>query len=129
MPAITVEDITTLERLPAPDPTLSPPRVRSVTTAPAGLEGEGFPVRRAFHGVELWVNLPGGQEWADARSRDLGAQEVALLSSEDGGALLRVIAGDVAGHSGPGDTYTPMTMVHATLSPGARFELPWRRDD
>ena len=220
MPAITVEDITTLERLPASDPTLSPRRVRSVTTAPAGLEGEGFPVRRAFHGVDLseldpfvhldqmgeveyapgepkgtpwhphrgfetvtymidgtfehqdsnggggvitngdtqwmtagagilhiekpperlvasgglfhglqlWVNLPRAQKWADPRYQDLRAQEVALLSSEDGGALLRVIAGDVAGHPGPGDTYTPMTMVHATLSPGARFELPWRRD-
>src|SRR5207302_9714597 len=34
----------------------------------------------------------------------------------------------VAGHRGPGDTYTPMTMVHATLSPTARLELPWRPD-
>src|SRR4029079_13353091 len=53
MPAITVDDITTLERLPAPDPTLRPRRVRSVTTAPGGFEGEGFPVRRAFMGVDL----------------------------------------------------------------------------
>jgi quercetin 2,3-dioxygenase len=27
--------------------------VRSVTTAPSGFEGEGFPVRRAFAGVDL----------------------------------------------------------------------------
>jgi len=27
--------------------------VVSVTTAPSGLEGEGFPVRRAFAGVDL----------------------------------------------------------------------------
>jgi len=27
--------------------------VRSLTTAPHGLEGEGFPVRRAFAGVDL----------------------------------------------------------------------------
>src|SRR4051794_15672574 len=53
MPAITVDDITTLERLPAPDPALRPRRVRSVTTAPGGFEGEGFPVRRAFMGVDL----------------------------------------------------------------------------
>ena len=53
MPAITVDDITTLERLPGADPALAPRPVRSVTTAPAGLEGEGFPVRRAFHGVDL----------------------------------------------------------------------------
>ena len=46
----------------------------------------------------------------------------------DGGALIRVIAGDVAGHAGPGSTYSPMTMVHATLSAGARVSLPWRSD-
>ena len=30
--------------------------------------------------------------------------------------------------AGPGSTYTPMTLVHATLSPGARLSLPWRPD-
>jgi quercetin 2,3-dioxygenase len=53
---------------------------------------------------------------------------VTLLSSPDGGALLRVIAGEVAGHQGPGITYTPISLLHATLAPGARLELPWRRD-
>ncbi|MFL5796805.1 MAG: pirin family protein [Actinomycetota bacterium] len=220
MPAITVDDITTLERLPELDATLSRRRVRSVTTAPSGLEGEGFPVRRAFmgvdlaqldpfvhmdqmgeveyapgepkgtpwhphrgfetvtymidgtfehqdsnggggvitngdtqwmtagagilhiekpperlvasgglfHGLQLWVNLPRAQKWSPPRYQDLRAGEVGLLSTYDGGALLRVIAGEVAGHRGPGDTYTPMTMVHATLSPGARLDVPWRPD-
>jgi redox-sensitive bicupin YhaK (pirin superfamily) len=36
-----------------------------------------------------------------------------------------VIAGELAGRPGPGRTYTPITMVHATVSPGARLELPW----
>ena len=27
--------------------------VRSIMSAPSGFEGEGFPVRRAFHGVDL----------------------------------------------------------------------------
>src|SRR5437868_6769439 len=53
MPAITVDDITTLERLTAADPTLPRRPVRSITTAPGGFEGEGFPVRRAFMGVDL----------------------------------------------------------------------------
>ncbi|MEO5653538.1 MAG: pirin-like C-terminal cupin domain-containing protein, partial [Marmoricola sp.] len=26
---------------------------------------------------------------------------------------------------GPGSTYTPMTMTHATVQPGARLDLPW----
>src|SRR5215207_1473777 len=54
MPAVTVDDILTLPRLRTPDPAVSPPRpVTSVTTAPRGFEGEGFPVRRAFAGVDL----------------------------------------------------------------------------
>jgi hypothetical protein len=220
MPAVTVPDITVLPRIREPAPLASQRAVRSITLAPHGLEGEGFPVRRAFagvdladldpfvhldemgeveyapgepkgtpwhphrgfetvtymidgtfehsdsnggggvitngdtqwmtagagilhiekppealvasgglfHGFQLWVNLPGAQKWAAARYQDLRASEVALASSPDGGALLRVIAGDVAGHKGPGSTYTPMTLVHATLAPSARLALPWRAD-
>jgi hypothetical protein len=81
-----------------------------------------------FHGFQLWVNLPAAQKWSPPRYQDLRAGEVAVASSPDGGALIRIIAGDVAGHKGPGSTYTPMTLVHATLSPGARLSLPWRAD-
>ncbi len=81
-----------------------------------------------FHGFQLWVNLPRSVKWSAPRYQDIRAGEVALISSRDGGALVRVIAGDVAGHAGPGSTYSPMTLVHATLSPGARLSLPWRTD-
>ena len=54
MPAITVPDILVLPRVPEPDPAAVAERpVLSVTTAPSGFEGEGFPVRRAFAGVDL----------------------------------------------------------------------------
>ena len=217
MPAVTVDDITSLDRIPKLDATRSQRPVRSVTLAPGGFEGEGFPVRRAFagvdladldpfihmdqmgeveyapgepkgtpwhphrgfetvtyiidgtfehedsnggggtitngdtqwmtagagilhiekppealvasgglfHGIQLWVNLPKAEKWAPPRYQDLRAGEVGLLASSDGGALVRVIAGSLAGHSGPGDTYTPITLVHATLSPGATLDLPW----
>src|SRR5579863_6334466 len=78
-----------------------------------------------FHGIQLWVNLPSAQKWVPPRYQDLRGESVGLLSSPDGGALVRVIAGDVAGHRGPGSTHTPMAMVHATLRPGAELELPW----
>src|SRR5688572_29872461 len=81
-----------------------------------------------FHGFQLWVNLPADQKLIAPRYQDLRASDVALVSSPDGGALVRVIAGDVAGHAGPGSTYSPMTLVHATLSAGARLALPWRPD-
>jgi quercetin 2,3-dioxygenase len=81
-----------------------------------------------FHGIQLWVNLPKAQKFVAPRYQDLRAQESALLSSADGGTLLRVIAGDIAGHQGPGSTYTPISLIHATLSPGAELTLPWRAD-
>ena len=221
MPAITVDDISVLPRIPAPDAAIARDRaVLSLTSAPRGFEGEGFPVRRAFHGVDLgqldpfihmdqmgeveyapgepkgtpwhphrgfetvtyimdgtfehadsnggggvitngdtqwmtagagilhiekppedlvvsgglfhgiqlWVNLPKAQKWSPPRYQDIRAREVGLLASADGGALLRVIAGKLAGHAGPGSTYTPMSLVHATLSPAAELALPWRAD-
>ena len=221
MPAVTVEDILVLPRVPEPDPTAAADRpVASVTTAPSGFEGEGFPVRRAFagvdlarldpfihmdqmgevdyapgepkgtawhphrgfetvtyiidgifrhqdsngggglitngdtqwmtagggilhieeppeelvasgglfHGFQLWVNLPRTLKMTDPRYQDIRAGQVALLSSADGGALLRLIAGDLAGHRGPGITHTPITLLHATVAPGAQVRLPWRRD-
>jgi hypothetical protein len=81
-----------------------------------------------FHGFQLWVNLPRDKKMAAPRYQDLRADEVALVASSDGGALIRIIAGEVAGFAGPGSTYTPMTQIHATISPGARLSLPWRAD-
>ncbi len=81
-----------------------------------------------FHGFQLWVNLPSKDKFLAPRYQDLRGSDVVLLSTPDGGALLRLIAGDLGEHRGPGDTHTPITMVHATLSPGARMTLPWRSD-
>ena len=55
MPAVTVPDLTVLPRLAdlGPDTGATERGVRRVTTAPRGFEGEGFPVRRAFAGVDL----------------------------------------------------------------------------
>jgi redox-sensitive bicupin YhaK (pirin superfamily) len=81
-----------------------------------------------FHGFQLWVNLPARLKMTDPRYQDIRAGQVALLSSADGGTLLRVIAGDLAGYRGPGVTHTPITLVHASVSPGAQARLPWRAD-
>jgi redox-sensitive bicupin YhaK (pirin superfamily) len=62
---------------------------------------------------------------AAPRYQDITGAKVALLSSPDGGALVRVIAGEVDGHAGPGSTYTPIALVHATIAPGASLTLPW----
>jgi quercetin 2,3-dioxygenase len=80
-----------------------------------------------FHGIQLWVNLPAADKGVAPRYQDIGRGRVTLVSSPDGGALVRVIAGDVDGHAGPGETYTPIALAHATVRPGARLVLPWRR--
>ncbi|HEU5429482.1 MAG TPA: pirin family protein [Actinocrinis sp.] len=81
-----------------------------------------------FHGIQLWVNLPRANKWNPPRYQAIEGEQATLLSSPDGGALVRVIAGEVGGHKGPGSTFTPITMIHATLRPGARLDLPWRAD-
>jgi redox-sensitive bicupin YhaK (pirin superfamily) len=53
MPAVTPEDWTALSRLDSDASATDERPVASVTTAPRGVEGEGFPVRRAFAGVSL----------------------------------------------------------------------------
>ena len=216
MPAVTA-DTMTLPRIATPTPERRERRVKSITTAPTGHEGEGFPVRRAFygvslaeldpfihmdqmgevqyapyepkgtpwhphrgfetvtymidgtflhqdshggggviqngatqwmtagrgilhietppedlvvrgglfHGIQLWVNLPSRSKMIEPAYQNLEAEHVKLLSSDDGGALIRLIAGDLGGHQGPGSTRTPIVMVHATLAPGAQMTLPW----
>jgi quercetin 2,3-dioxygenase len=81
-----------------------------------------------FHGVQLWVNLPSGDKWIRPRYQGIEAGDVLLLTSPDGGALVRVIAGEVGDHRGPGSTHTPISLVHATIEPGAELVLPWPRE-
>ncbi|HET9058963.1 MAG TPA: pirin family protein [Acidimicrobiales bacterium] len=81
-----------------------------------------------FHGAQLWVNLPRSNKLAPPRYQDIRGHQASLVRTPDGGGLVRVIAGELGGHKGPGLTFTPITLVHATLSPGAQALLPWRAD-
>jgi redox-sensitive bicupin YhaK (pirin superfamily) len=78
-----------------------------------------------FHGIQLWVNLPAKLKMTPPRYQNLEGGQVALTASADGGALVRVIAGEVAGVTGPGATHTPIAVAHATVLPGAELRLPW----
>ncbi len=78
-----------------------------------------------FHGIQLWVNLPAKDKFSPPRYQSIEGDQVRLVSSSDAGALVRLIAGDLAGQRGPGSTHTPIALAHATLAPGARLALPW----
>lgn len=100
-------------------------------TAGAGILHDEVPSERSLrlggptHGVQLWVNLPAAQKFTEPRYQAIVGGELTLLTSPDGGALVRLIAGDLGGHEGPGATHTPITYAHATLHPGAELTVPW----
>ena len=95
-----------------------------IETPPAELVESGG----LFHGIQLWVNLPAKDKFLTPRDQNLEAGNVALVASPDGGALVRIIAGELDGHAGPGATHTPITVAHATVAPGASVSVPWRED-
>ena len=103
-------------------------------TAGAGIVHSEMPTHEIYtkggvmHGVQLWVNLPRSSKLVTPRYQDLTGEGLTLLSSHDGASLIRLIAGDLAGHKGPGQTYTPITYLHASVAPGAELRLPWRQD-
>jgi len=78
-----------------------------------------------FHGIQLWINLPGQKKMIAPAYQNLEGDDVTLLSSQDGGALIRVLAGDIDGHTGPGKSQTPMSIAHVTVMPGASVSIPW----
>jgi redox-sensitive bicupin YhaK (pirin superfamily) len=100
-------------------------------TAGSGIQHDELPTERMyraggpFHAVQLWVNLPAALKMTPPRYQAITRDDLVLLTSEDGGALIRLIAGDVAGFSGPGVTHTPITYAHVTLAPGAQLTVPW----
>ncbi|HEY7051839.1 MAG TPA: pirin family protein [Mycobacterium sp.] len=95
-----------------------------IETPPAELVESGG----VFHGIQLWVNLPRAAKFSAPKYQAIDGPQVGLVASEDGGALVRIIAGDVGPFSGPGSTYTPITFAHATIERGARLSMPWNRD-
>jgi len=78
-----------------------------------------------FHGIQLWVNLPAKMKMTSPRYQDIGSREVALLTNDNGDAIIRVIAGQLGDTAGPGVTHTPITLLHVTLLPGGQLVLPW----
>lgn len=92
-----------------------------IETPPAELVMSGG----VFHGIQLWINLPGSKKMIRPAYQNLEGGDVTLLASQDGGSLIRVLAGEIDGHSGPGKSQTPMAIAHITLFPGASVSVPW----
>ena len=103
-------------------------------TAGAGLVHSEMPTEKLMreggllHGVQIWVNLPKRDKRAEPRYQDITGDELTLFRNDDGTAIVRLIAGDLAGQHGPGNTHTPIVLAHATLEPGAHVALDWPKE-
>jgi len=73
-----------------------------------------------LHGIQLWTSLPRALKTTEPRYQNLTAESVAVVQRE--AATVRVVGGQFAGATGPGDTLMPLIVAHVTLAPGARFE-------
>jgi redox-sensitive bicupin YhaK (pirin superfamily) len=102
-------------------------------TAGGGILHDELPTEKMYrsggpaHAVQLWVNLPPALKMTLPRYQSITRDALHLLTSDDGGAVIRLIAGDIAGFTGPGVTHTPITYGHVTLAPGAQLAAPWNR--
>ncbi len=81
-----------------------------------------------FHGVQLWINLPRSMKRIAPQYQDLGGVDSMMVTTADGGSLVRVLAGEVDGYAGPGISHTPLAVTHITIAPGAQADIPWRAD-
>jgi len=94
-------------------------------TSGSGILHEEMPVVRpeGISGLQLWLNLPAREKMTRPRYRDLRADELPEILTDDG-AKLRVIAGSAVDgrSSGPvtGLSVAPK-FIDVTLAPGARF--------
>jgi redox-sensitive bicupin YhaK (pirin superfamily) len=74
-----------------------------------------------LHGFQLWVNLPRRDKMMAPRYQELRAADIPTATSEDGKAVVTVIAGDSLGTRATIDTRTPIMYLHVRLAAGARF--------
>jgi redox-sensitive bicupin YhaK (pirin superfamily) len=73
-----------------------------------------------LHGIQLWTSLPRALKQMEPRYQRIAAESIPEISVGD--ARVRVIAGELAGVKGPGDTLMPAFLWHASIAPGASFE-------
>jgi hypothetical protein len=76
-----------------------------------------------MHMMQLWVNLPRADKAAKPGYQPITAAQIPVVPVTGGGQV-RVIAGEYEGARGPTHTFTPITMLDVTLSPGARLSVP-----
>ena len=77
-----------------------------------------------FEMVQLWVNLPARDKMAPGGYQAITDAQIPAQPLPDDAGIVRVIAGDYDGATGPARTFTPMNVLDVRLSAGKTIELP-----
>ncbi len=94
--------------------------------AGAGIVHEEMPVPEhletggAIEGVQLWINLPAAHKGSAPGYTDLQPESMPWRALP--GGRIRVLAGEIAGVTGPAVTPAPIAYAHVELEKGGRFE-------
>ena len=74
-----------------------------------------------IYGFQLWVNLPSGEKMSAPRYRSISADMIPAV--QEGGCLVRVIAGAYAGRQGPvGEITAQPRYMDIEMNPGSDFK-------
>lgn len=103
-------------------------------TAGAGVVHREMPSERVqreggrAHGFQLWVNLPRAAKRVAPRYQEIAAASIPEVTTPDGLATVRVIAGEALGARAVIDTRTPILYHHWRFRPGAAVTVPLPTD-
>jgi len=75
--------------------------------------------------AQLWVNLPAKDKMSAPGYQDIRSQQIPTVNL-DGGASVRVIAGEFRGVKGPARTFTPINVWDTRIKAGHRIDMDFR---
>jgi len=99
-------------------------------TAGAGVVHSEMPTRDfqarggRMHGFQLWVNLPADKKMMTPRYQEIAAEQSPVVTSADGLARVRVIAGEALGARAKLKTEIPIVYLHVSLQPWGTLRQP-----
>ena len=92
-------------------------------TAGRGIIHSEMPERAEgrLRGFQLWANLPGKLKLSPPRYQDIPATRIP--TAQNGGAAVRVIAGEAFGATGAASTLIPLRLLDVTIAANSAFEI------
>jgi hypothetical protein len=73
--------------------------------------------------LQLWINLPSRLKMTEPRYVGLQREEIPAFQSEEGGANIHLISGDLLGHTGPIHSLTDVRMMTIDFTSGGHASI------